>query len=69
MLTIVWNPNGFHLIDAMPEWEKYRARYYSGDTVTLICQQLTPAGKRKLLIHADNSRCHTANVILDSVSQ
>jgi hypothetical protein len=25
MLTIVWNPNSFHLIDAMPKGEKYSA--------------------------------------------
>jgi hypothetical protein len=69
MLTIAWNPNGFHLIDAMPKREKHIARYHLNNITTPICQRLIPAGKRKLNIHLDNSRCHTAKVVLDCVSQ
>jgi hypothetical protein len=69
MLTIAWNPNGFHLIDAMPKGEKHNARFHIINITTFICQRLIPAGKRKLIIHPDNSRCHTAKVVLDCVSQ
>jgi transposase len=69
MLTIAWNPNGFHLIDAIPKVEKRSARYQINNITTPICQRLIPAGKRKLIIHPDNSRRHTANVVLDFVSQ
>jgi hypothetical protein len=67
-LTIFWNPNGLHLIDAMPKSEKYGTRYYVDNILTPVCQRLIQAGKCKLVIHADNSPCHTANVVLCFVS-
>jgi transposase len=69
MLTIVWNTRGFHVIDAMPRGETFSARYYIDHILTPICRRLIPTGRRKLVIHADNSRCHTAKVVLDFVSQ
>jgi hypothetical protein len=69
MLTILWNPKGLHLIDATPKREKHSTRYYVDNTLTPICQQLIPAGKCKLVIHADNSPCHAAYIVLDFVSQ
>jgi hypothetical protein len=69
MLAIVWNPNGFHLIDAMPKGEKYSARNYIDNILTPICQRLIPAGKRKLIIHTENSRCHTTKIVLNFLSQ
>jgi hypothetical protein len=38
MLTIAWNPNGFHLIDAMPKEQNDNARYYIDNTLTPVCQ-------------------------------
>jgi hypothetical protein len=69
ILMMVWNSNSFHFIDAMPEREKRSTQYYIDNILTLICRRLIPAGKCKFVIHADNSWCHTANVILDFVSQ
>jgi hypothetical protein len=54
MLPIGWNLHGFHLID---------------NSLTPICQRLIPAGKGKLVIHTDNSRCRTPKVVLDFMSQ
>jgi hypothetical protein len=69
MLMIVWNPNGFLLIDAIPKGEKYSARFDIDGILTSNCQRLIAAGKRKFVIHADNSRCQTAKVVLNFVSQ
>jgi histone-lysine N-methyltransferase SETMAR len=69
MLTIPWNPHGLHLIDAMPKKEKYSTRHYVDNILTFLCQRLMPAGKCKLIIHADNALCHVAYVFLDFVSQ
>jgi hypothetical protein len=66
MLAIVWNPNNFRLINAMRKGERYTARRYIDNITSPIFQRLIPAGKRKLVIHADHSRCHTAKVVLDS---
>jgi hypothetical protein len=68
-LTFVWNKIGFHVIDAMPKGEKYSARYFIDKILTPICGGLIPHGTRKLVIHADNSRCHNAKVVLESMSQ
>jgi hypothetical protein len=69
MVTILWNPNGLHPIDAVPKREKHSTRYYVDNILTLICQQLISAGKCKFVIHTDNSPCHTAYAVLDFVSQ
>jgi hypothetical protein len=69
ILTIAWNPNGFHLIDAMPKGEKHSVRYHVNNITTPICQRLIPADKCKLVNHPDNSQCHTAKVVLEFVSQ
>jgi hypothetical protein len=69
MLVIFWDPNGRHLIDVMPKREKYSPRYYIDNILTPFCQRLNPAGKCKFVIHADNTPCHTANVVLDFASQ
>jgi hypothetical protein len=69
MVMIVWNPNGFRLIDAMLKREEYSARFYIDGILTSNCQRLIAAGKRKFVIHADNFRCQIAKVVLNSVSQ
>jgi hypothetical protein len=36
MVTIVWNPQGFHLVDALPKGQKFNANYY----IDIILQPL-----------------------------
>jgi hypothetical protein len=69
MLTIAWDPKGFHLIDAMIKGEKRSASLHSNNIIIPICQRLILAGRCKLVIHPDNSPCLTAKVVLDFVSQ
>jgi hypothetical protein len=68
MLTVVRNTKGFHLIDAMTRGEKFNAWYFINQILTPICAQLSPTGRHKLVIHADNSRCHSAKLVLDFIS-
>jgi histone-lysine N-methyltransferase SETMAR len=72
MLTIVWNPNGFHHIDVLPKGLKFNASYY----VTHILEPLRnwreaqpDTGNQKLIIHADNARPHTAKMTLEFLVQ
>jgi hypothetical protein len=72
MLTIVWNPSGFHLINVLPKGFKFNAIFY----VTQILGQLsdwrrTQVGRtnRKLWVDADNARPHTATMTLQFMQQ
>jgi hypothetical protein len=63
MFTIVWNPGGFHLVNILLKRFKFNASYH----VTQILDPLskwrrTQVGRtnRKLIVHADNARPHTA---------
>jgi hypothetical protein len=63
MLTIVWNLRGFHLIKVLEKGRKFNAGYYIAEILEPSSQwhSIEAAGnKRKLLVHADNARPHTA---------
>jgi histone-lysine N-methyltransferase SETMAR len=72
MLMIVWNSSGFHLINVLQKGFKFNASLY----VTQIPGTLSDwprihVGRtnRKLCVHADNSRPHTATVTLQFMQQ
>jgi hypothetical protein len=69
MVTIVWDTISFHPIDTMPKGEKYSARYYTDKILIPICAVLILHGTRKSVIHADDSCCENAKVVLEFVSQ
>jgi hypothetical protein len=64
IVTIVWNPHGFHLIDALPKDQTFNATHY----VNMILQSLLDGRSSEpgagLMIHADNARPHTARKTL-----
>jgi hypothetical protein len=65
MLTIVWNLRGFHLIKILEKDRKFNAGYYIAEILELLSQwrSIEAAGnERKLLVHSDNPRPHTAKL-------
>jgi hypothetical protein len=36
MLTVVWNPIGFHVLKALPKGRKFNAQYYTNDILVAI---------------------------------
>jgi histone-lysine N-methyltransferase SETMAR len=65
MLTIVWNPRGFHLIKVLEKVRKFNAGYYIAEILESLSQwrSIEAAGdERKLLVHTDNARPHTAKL-------
>jgi hypothetical protein len=65
MLTIVWNPRGFHSIKILEKGRKFTAGYHIIEISELLSQwrSIEAAGnERKLLVHADNARSHTAKL-------
>jgi histone-lysine N-methyltransferase SETMAR len=71
MLTIVWNPSGFHIVKALPKGGKFRAQYYTNNILIVISDWRKLAGERssnKLWVHADNARPHNAKVSTDFIA-
>jgi histone-lysine N-methyltransferase SETMAR len=65
MLTIVWNPRGFHLIKVLEKGRKFNAGYYIAEILEPLSQwRSTEAAdnERELLLHADNACPHTARL-------
>jgi hypothetical protein len=65
MLTIVWNPRGFHLIKVLEIGRKFNAGYYIAEILEPLSQWRSleaASNERKLLMHADNARRHTAKL-------
>jgi hypothetical protein len=65
MLTIVWNRRGFHLIKVLEKGRKFNADYYTVEILEPLSQwnSIETAGnERKLLMHVNNARPHTAKL-------
>jgi transposase len=64
---IVWNPLRFHLLDVLPKGNgnTFDAEYSSFDILTERLQLRSQVDGRRLVIHADNARLHTAHKCRD----
>jgi histone-lysine N-methyltransferase SETMAR len=60
MVTIVWDPQCFHLVDALPKGQKFNANYYIDRILQLLLESRSTGRGPGLIIHADNARSHTA---------
>jgi hypothetical protein len=60
MVTIVWNPHGFHFVDGLPKGQKFNANYYIDNILQPLLESRSTGPSSGLIIHADNARPHTA---------
>jgi hypothetical protein len=60
MLTIVWNTEGFHVVEIIPKGAKFDADYFCHSILRALVPDDGDVGRRKMVIHADTSRPHTA---------
>jgi hypothetical protein len=60
MVNIAWNPLGFPLIVALPKGCTVNAEYYRDNILAALTQLQPEDDGRKLVVHADNTRVHTA---------
>jgi hypothetical protein len=58
--TIAWNLLGFPLIVALPKGRTFNAEYYHDNILAALTQFQPEDDGRKLVVHADNARAHTA---------
>jgi hypothetical protein len=69
MLTIVWNPSGFHIVKALAKGGKFSAQSDTNNILIAISDWRRLAGERspnKLWVRADNARPHNAKCQLTS---
>jgi hypothetical protein len=59
MVTIVWNPQGFHFVDTFPKGQKFNANYYIDRILQTLLESCSTGHGPDLVIHADNARPHT----------
>jgi hypothetical protein len=58
MLTVVWNPHGFYMVNVLPKGQRW-ASQYDLDNILPGPRALREAGDpRRLVIHADNANPH-----------
>jgi hypothetical protein len=58
MLTMVWNPCGFHLINVLKKRGKFNAVHYGTEMLSLLSEWLASdaqEGDCKLIVYADNA--------------
>jgi hypothetical protein len=60
IVTIAWNPLGFSLIVALPKGRTFNAEYHHDNIFAALTQLQPEDDGRKLVVHADNARDHTA---------
>jgi hypothetical protein len=60
IVTIAWNPLGFHFLNALPKGNTFNAEYYRVNILTKVVPLRRQIDGRRLVIHADNARPHTA---------
>jgi hypothetical protein len=66
VLTIVWNPRGFHLIKVLEKGCKFNAGYYIAEILEPLSQwrSIEAAGnERKLLVHAHIPPSYHLNIL------
>jgi hypothetical protein len=67
MITIVWNPNGFHMIQSLPKGIKWTGRYYSDNILSQIAARQNVGSHRKMIVYADNADPHVAKCVTEYV--
>jgi hypothetical protein len=60
MLTVVWNPHGFHLVSLLSKGQKWTSQYYIDHILPEICGLRDARDRRKSVVHAYNARPHVA---------
>jgi hypothetical protein len=71
MLTIVWNPRGFHIVKAIPKSGKFSAQYYTNNILIAISDWRRLAEEKspnKIWVPAHNARSHNAKLSTDFIA-
>jgi hypothetical protein len=65
MITGIWNPHGFHVIQSLPKGIKRTGRYYSDNILSQNAALQDVGSHRKMIVHADNASPHVAKCVTE----
>jgi hypothetical protein len=65
MITVVWNPQGFRVIQSLPKGIKWTGRYDSDNILSQIAALRNVGRHRKMIVHADNAGLHAAKCVAE----
>jgi hypothetical protein len=61
---MIWNPNGFHVVDSLSNDNKTNSDYFVTNILTPLEEAIFPQGRmphqKRLMIHLDNCSIHTS---------
>jgi histone-lysine N-methyltransferase SETMAR len=66
MLTVLWNPHGFHVVTMLPPGESLNALRFRDQNLAPLIQSFFPSGwsprQNKLMVHVDNAPAHNSRM-------
>jgi hypothetical protein len=69
LFTIIWNRNGFYVIDRLPNHIKMNSAYFMTNILILLEQIIFPRGRtpheKRFMVHLDNCSVHTSRASTD----
>jgi hypothetical protein len=69
MLTVEWNPHGFHVIKVLPRGCKWTSQYDVDNILPNICPLHIAGDRRKLVIHAVKASPHVSTRVKQYVEE
>jgi hypothetical protein len=65
MITVVWSPHGFRVIQSLPKGIKWTSRDYSDNILSQIAALRGVGNHRKMIVHADNAGPHAVKCVTE----
>jgi hypothetical protein len=65
MITVVWNPHGFHVIQFLPNGIKWTGKYFSDNILSQIAALRDVDSHRKMIVPAGNAGPYVAKCITE----
>jgi hypothetical protein len=66
MVTVFWNPDGFHVVTILPKGASFNTAWFTDGNLVPLRDQFFPGGRRpgqrKLMVHVDNASPHTGQM-------
>jgi histone-lysine N-methyltransferase SETMAR len=66
MLTVLWNPHGFHVLIMLPTGAPFNAAWFIDQNLVPLVARFFPRGRtpgeRKLVLHIDKAPAHNAKI-------